>query len=332
MYQWKPADIFDFGLWYVTDDNGCTSPFLNLVTVVTVASVTVSTEDATIITSGSAKLNGIINANNFIADITFEYGPTPSYGSSINAVPSPVTGTTTTAVSANITGLTANTTYHYRVKAVGSGCTTYGNDLSFTTYKPDAITDIEGNYYNIVTIGSQVWMAENLKTTRYNDGSNIPNVTDNATWDALTSPAYAWYDNNIANKVTYGALYNWYAVETGKLCPVGWHVPTDAQLTRLTNYVGGESVAGGKLKEIGTTHWNSPNEGATDEYGFTALPGGVRLLNGVFYSIGNLGSWWSSIDTLSTYAWHRFVWNNNIRFSRIYDSKTNGIFCSLPQG
>jgi uncharacterized protein (TIGR02145 family) len=190
---------------------------------------------------------------------------------------------------------------------------------------PDSVTDVEDNTYSTIQIGTQTWMAENLKTTKYNDGNAIPNITDNTSWDALTSPAYAWYDNNIANKVTYGALYNWYAVETGKLCPVGWHVPTDAQLTQLTNYVGGESVAGGKLKEMGTTHWISPNEGATDEYGFAALPGGDRLLNGVFYSIGAIGSWWSSTDTLSIYAWHRFVWNNEIRFSRIYDSKTNGI-------
>ncbi len=320
----ETADLFDFRLWSVTDNNGCSRTYLNLGTIVRVASATVSTENATIITSGSAKLNGTINANNFSADITFEYGLTPAYGSTTAASPATVTGTDNIAVSATISGLTSNTTYHYRVKALSSECTTFGNDISFTTYKSDAITDVEGNYYNIVTIGSQVWMAENLKTTLYNDGSNIPNVTDNVIWDVLTSPAYAWYGNNIVNKQVYGALYNWYAVETGKLCPVGWHVPTDAQLTKLTNYVGGESVAGGKLKEIGTTHWNSPNEGATDEYGFTAFPGGARLLNGVFYSIGDLGSWWSSIDTLSTYAWHRFVWNNNIRFSRIYDSKTDG--------
>ena len=220
-----------------------------------------------------------------------------------------------------------NTTYHFRVKAENSGGITFGDSLIFTTYKSDAIADVEGNYYNIVTIGSQVWMAENLKTTKFNDGSDLPNVSDNITWDALSSPAFCWYDNNPANKTVYGALYNWYAVETGKLCPVGWHAPTDAQLTQLANYAGGGTVAGGKLKEMGTTHWISPNEGASDEYGFMALPGGDRLLNGVFYSIGAIGSWWSSTDTLSDYAWHRFVWNYEIRFSRITDSKTNG--CSV---
>jgi uncharacterized protein (TIGR02145 family) len=220
--------------------------------------------------------------------------------------------------------LAQHTTYYVRAYATNSFGTAYGTEISFTTYKSEAITDYDGNYYNIVTIGSQVWMAENLKTTKYNDGSAIPNVTDNAEWDALTSPAYAWYENNLANKSIYGALYNWYAGETDKLCPVGWHVPTDGEWTTLTNYVGGESVGGGKLKEIGTTHWNSPNDGATNEYGFTALPGGARLLNGVFYSIGDLGSWWSSIDTLSTYAWHRFIWNNLSHFDRIFDSKADG--------
>jgi uncharacterized protein (TIGR02145 family) len=408
----------------VTSEAGCISPAsANVVINPQPATPTAASSAATAVASETATLNGTVNANNTSTDVTFEYGPTPGYGSSITATPSPVTGTNNTAVSANIVGLTPYTTYHYRIVAVGAGCTTYGNDLIFTTQVdhpigitgpattvssvsarlngtvnannasttvsfvyglsilsmdlnataiPSPVTgntnttviadltglvpgqtyyyyiktessggamlgetltfstpvqamDGSGNLYNAIVIGTQTWMQENLKTTQYNDGSAIPNITDNATWDALTSPAYAWYDNNIANKVTYGALYNWYAVETGKLCPVGWHVPTDAQLTQLTNYVGGESVAGGKLKETGTTHWISPNEEATDEYGFTALPGGDRLLNGVFYSIGGIGSWWSSTDTLSIYAWHRFVWNNYIRFSRIYDSKTNGI-------
>ena len=233
-------------------------------------------------------------------------------------------GSGTGSFTSSLTGLFPDSTYYARAFATNGMGTAYGDEVSFTTYKSDAISDVDGNYYNIVAIGSQVWMAENLKATKYNNGVDIPNVTDNSTWDALTTPAFAWYNNDILNKSVYGALYNWYTVETGKLCPLGWHIPTDAQLTQLTNYVGGESVAGGKLKETGTTHWNSPNEGATDEYGFTSLPGGTRLLNGVFYSIGGIGSWWSSSDTLSTYAFHRFVWNNDIRFSRIYDSKTDG--------
>ncbi len=222
-------------------------------------------------------------------------------------------------------GLAPGTKYYVRAYATNSFGTAYGNEISFTTYKSDAITDINGNYYNIVKIGSQVWMAENLKTTKLNNGTYIPQVPDSTQWNTLATPGYCWFNNDSTiYKDTYGALYNWYTVNTGKLCPEFWHVPTDDEFTILTNYAGGESVAGGKLKEIGITHWADPNLGAADEYGFTALPGGARLLNGGFYSIGVLGSWWSSIDTLSTYAWHRFVHNNDIRFSRIYDSKTYG--------
>ena len=141
-------------------------------------------------------------------------------------------------------------------------------------------------------------MAENLKTTKYNDGTTIPLVTNSTEWSNLTTPGYCWYNNDEASyKNTYGALYNWHTVNTGKLCPTSWHVPTDAEWTTLTDYLGGSSIAGGKLKETGTTHWNSPNTGATNESGFTALPGCSRSSNGSFGgSIGLNGYWWSSTE------------------------------------
>jgi uncharacterized protein (TIGR02145 family) len=149
------------------------------------------------------------------------------------------------------------------------------------------LTDVDNNTYKVVKIGTQVWMAENLKTTRYNDGSAIPLVTDNTEWNNLTTPGYSWYNNDSATYAqTYGALYNWYTVETGNLCPTGWHVPSDAEWTTLTDYLGGEAIAGGKLKETGTAHWDSPNTGATDETGFTAFPGGNRTKNGPFSNLG----------------------------------------------
>jgi uncharacterized protein (TIGR02145 family) len=159
----------------------------------------------------------------------------------------------------------------------------------------DIIIDIEGNIYNTVTIGTQTWMAENLKTTRYKNGTTIPLVTDNTAWAGLTSPGYCWYNNDeAANKATYGALYNWYTVNTGNLCPTGWHVPSDAEWTTLTAYLGGKNVAGGKLKETGTAHWASPNTGATNETSFTALPGGARYYLGSYFNFGSYGYWWSS--------------------------------------
>jgi len=169
------------------------------------------------------------------------------------------------------------------------------------------ITDIDGNIYNTVAIGTQIWMKENLKTTKYNDNTAIPLVTDNTAWEALATPGYCWYNNDEASyKDTYGALYNWYTVSTGKLCPTGWHVPTDAEWTTLTTYLGGESIAGGKLKETGTTHWLSPNTGATNESGFTALPGGYRgNPYGEFVEVGIYGVWWSATEGDLTGAWQR---------------------------
>jgi len=175
------------------------------------------------------------------------------------------------------------------------------------------VTDIDGNTYKTVTIGTQTWMAENLKVTKYNDGTAIANVTDDDEWSALTTGAYCNYNNTTSTVTiaTYGRLYNWYAVKTGKLAPKGWHVPSDSEWTVLTDYLGGKSVAGGKLKETGTTHWDSPNDGATNETGFTALPGGYRYTNGTFSTIGIYGYWWSATEYYSYTAWDWDMSYNN---------------------
>jgi uncharacterized protein (TIGR02145 family) len=165
------------------------------------------------------------------------------------------------------------------------------------------MTDIEGNVYPTVIIGKQEWMAANLKTTTYNDGTPIPQVTDASAWSSiLLGGAYSWYDNDLANKEVYGALYNWSTVETGKLCPTGWDVPVSENWGALTDYLGGKDalgqnldgkvVAGGKLKEKGTLHWQSPNTGATNASGFTALPGGRRSMDGSFQEMGQRAYWW----------------------------------------
>jgi len=171
------------------------------------------------------------------------------------------------------------------------------------------LTDEDGNIYKTVTIGTQTWMAENLRTTKYKDGTAISNVAGANEWGDLMTGAYCNFNNtnNIDTIATYGRLYNWYAVNTGKLAPVGWHIPTDAEWTKLTDYLGGQSVAGGKLKEIGTTHWDSPNIGATNETGFTALPGGYRDINCTFVSIGHVGDWWSSSERTIYNVYYRFM-------------------------
>ena len=170
------------------------------------------------------------------------------------------------------------------------------------------VTDIDGNVYHTVTIGTQVWLVENLKTTHYRDGTAIPNVTDGNTWDNLTTGAYCDYDNTPSNSDIYGRLYNWYiTTNSHNICPKGWHVPSDAEWTTLITYLGGASVAGGKLKETGTTHWESPNTGATNETGFSALPGGTRYDDRTFGGIGYYGYWWSSTEYGTDDAWGRDV-------------------------
>jgi uncharacterized protein (TIGR02145 family) len=183
--------------------------------------------------------------------------------------------------------------------------------IGLTGLKAQTVKDIDGNTYKTVKIGEQIWMAENLYTTKYNDSTDIPLVTDKTSWNNLSTPGYCWYKNDAPTyKNTYGALYNWYTVNTNKLCPTGWHVPTDAEWISLTDYLGGENVAGGKLKESGTKHWLSPNTGATNEIGFTALPGGRRH-DGTFNLIGYYGYWWSSTEySIQTIAFYRSVSRN----------------------
>jgi len=170
------------------------------------------------------------------------------------------------------------------------------------------ITDADGNVYTSVTIGTQVWMVENLKTTKYRNGDLIGTTTPATLEISLDSTSkYQWaYEGNESNVNTYGRLYTWYAVtDTRNVCPVGWHVPTDAEWTTLLTYLGGEDVAGGKLKETGTIHWSAPNEGATNSSGFTALPSGDRYYDGAYYYIGYAGFWWSSTEFLSYNAYSR---------------------------
>jgi uncharacterized protein (TIGR02145 family) len=172
-------------------------------------------------------------------------------------------------------------------------------DDEATTY--GTVTDIDGNIYHTVTIGTQVWMVENLKTTKYRNGDSIPNVMDSLEWHDLAMGAYCNYNNDAIYSNTYGRLYNWYAVtDSRNIAPIGWHVPTKAEWATLTTYLGGESAAGGKLKETGTLHWISPNNGADNSSGFTALPGGYRI-GGItdietFGVIGEYGNWWSSSE------------------------------------
>ncbi|MFZ4414511.1 MAG: FISUMP domain-containing protein, partial [Bacteroidales bacterium] len=192
------------------------------------------------------------------------------------------------------------------------------------TFNFTACSDLDNNFYTTVLIGTQIWMAENLKTTHYSNGDTIPNVTGNAAWLGIETGKYCNYNNTPAISTTYGRLYNWYAVNTGNLCPTGWHEPTNAEWTTLTTYLGGESLAGGKLKEAGFVHWNNPNTSATNETGFTALPGGFRSSNGAFNYLGDYGYWWSYTEYFSTTAWYRYMLSNNSNAYSLNDNKSGG--------
>ncbi|MFN5215052.1 MAG: fibrobacter succinogenes major paralogous domain-containing protein, partial [Bacteroidota bacterium] len=184
------------------------------------------------------------------------------------------------------------------------------------------MTDQQGNVYKTIVIGTQEWMAENLKTTIYRNGDAIANVTD-INWLNLTTGAWCFYVNNSQYDCPYGKLYNWYAVvDSRNLCPTGWHVPTDAEWTTLTSFLGGETVAGGKMKS--TTGWNAPNTAATNESGFSGLPGGRRYNTNGYFLVGYNGLWWSSSESSTTSAWLRDLYYASGTAYRYGSNKQDG--------
>jgi uncharacterized protein (TIGR02145 family) len=226
------------------------------------------------------------------------------------------------------------------VVIIAYSCSTSNDDNgnSNTINVPGPIvTDIDGNVYQSVTNCNQTWTKQNLNVSKYSDGTPIPQVQDETQWANLTTGAWCYFNNTTANGTTYGKLYNWYAVAgiydsasatnpalRKKLAPTGWHVPTDAEWTQVTNCLGGESVAGGKMKSTGTSLWQSPNTAATNESDFTGLPGGSRNGNGSFYAIGSSGFWWSSSEESTATAMERYLNYNDSNVYRYANSKWNG--------
>jgi len=217
-------------------------------------------------------------------------------------------------VNANITcfvdsGIIYGNNYYYRVRAfTTSHNSAYTNEVFFLSSDNDV--------YTTVKIGDQFWMVENLKVTHYRNGDNIPLVTDNEQWDRTTG-AYCDYNNNTTISDIYGYLYNWYAVNDSRnIAPLGWHIPSDSEWQILIDYLGGDDVAGNKMKEIGISHWNPTNTGATNESGFTALPGGLREASGSFHYQGYTGYWWSSTSNDTKSAWGRDMNCNQSQVSR----------------
>jgi len=243
-------------------------------------------------------------------------------------------GTGTGTFTSNLTGLTPSTSYYVRAYATNSVGTAYGNELTLTTLAipgsscpgTPSVTDIDGNLYYTVQIGTQCWTKSNLKVSKYRNGDNIPTGLSNTSWQNTTAGAYAIYDNNPVNDALYGKLYNHYAVTDNRgLCPTGWHVSTDGEWNILVKYMDPNSdtvcnyctqsgIAGGALKSTSTQPtlggWISPNAGATNSSGFSAEPGGVRDSNGAFYTVGYNAFWWSSSFS-GTGAWNRTLYSND---------------------
>lgn len=238
-------------------------------------------------------------------------------------------GSSVGVFTSNITGLTAGTLYFVRAYATNANTTGYGNQITITTIGgggsgscaggPSTVTDIDGNVYNVVSIGNQCWMKENLKTTHYKNGVAIPTGLSDAQWQNTTSGACADYINNPANSTVYGKLYNWYAIADPQgLCPTGWHEPEDWEWNVLVktidpsadttcNFCSQSAIAGGAMKEIGITHWVSPNTGATNSSGFTGLPSRFRYANGAYDSTGADGFWWSATRNSTSSAYYRYL-------------------------
>jgi uncharacterized protein (TIGR02145 family) len=189
------------------------------------------------------------------------------------------------------------------------------------------VTDVDGNVYPTITIGTQVWMAENLKVTHYRSGDSIVNVTDPVVWNGLATGAYCEYGNNVSNVAVYGRLYNWFVVaDSLNIAPAGWHVPADSEWQILVDHLGGSAVAGGRMKDTGTAYWSSPNTGATNESGFTGLPGGGRGGEGTYSGMGNIAGFWSSTKHayFTDRAWNRLLRYNDLEVIHDHSGKRSG--------
>lgn len=298
----------------------------------------VSTNAATLIGQGWAYFNGTVYAADKTCLISFEFDTTKSFRHSVKAEPDTVTGTETTTINAQITGLLPSTVYYYRALAAVNGDTIRGTETTFTTTTPvisasvfnpvldyGSVSDREGNVYRTITIGATSWMAENLRSTLLNDGKPIEFASSATRWDDLATAGYCWYNND---SVSYGALYNWYAVETGKICPAGWHVPTSTEWTTLTDALGGLAVSGTKMKEAGTIHWTAGASG-TNESGFTALPAGYRSYTGTYTNNRRYGFWWASDNSSANDAWclSIFYGFNSAELSKSYKKSGFSVRC-----
>jgi uncharacterized protein (TIGR02145 family) len=320
---------------YATNNSGTVYGIQSSFSSAAVVVPTISTTSATAITSTTASSGGNLNNDGGGAITARGVCWSTSQNPTIALTTKTLNGTGAGSFTSNLTNLIPNTLYYFRAYATNSAGTAYGNQQTLTTttatsgiFNPNltysTLSDNDGNTYKTIVIGTQTWMAENLKTTKYRNGNIIPTNLSDANWQSTASGAYAIYNNDAANNTSYGKLYNWYAVaDSRNLCPTGWHVPSDAEWTTLVNFLGGSSAAGGKLKSTYSL-WTSPNTGATNESGFSALPGGFRFSNGPYDFTSDYGYWWSSTQFSTTYAWSRFLNSSSSGLGRGNGRKQGG--------
>jgi uncharacterized protein (TIGR02145 family) len=200
------------------------------------------------------------------------------------------------------------------------------NTPASATTNSETVKDVDGNSYKTVKIGNQTWMAENLRVSKYNDGTSIPVVTDKKAWEALKTPAMSEYDNSSSNGATYGKMYNFYTVSTNKVCPTGWHVPSDQEWLTMINFLGGDSIAGNKMKAIDNTLWTNLSSNSTNSSGFSGLPGGNRWADGVFDGLTRHTTWQTSTEADSTSSFGRYIGNSSANVGRSWTSKRYGLY------
>ncbi len=266
-----------------------------------------------------------INSNSTPTTAVFEYGLSDSYGEEVTATPSQLTGgfyVYGDTYDATLNGLTSNTLYHYRIKASNSEVTIISDDHTFRTLNTLTVNDIDGNIYSTVTSGTQIWMAENLRVTKFNDGTPIPLVTDNEEWVSISTPAYCWYNNDEAEyKNVFGALYNSYTLTNDNICPAGWHLPTKDEWQALETYLGGEDFAAYKVKDF---KWRGSNSS-----GFSAQMSGERHYFGGLFQYGDSqeGWFWSATEYDANNIWAmQLVWKYPFTWLR---SKNKSSGCSI---
>ncbi len=307
----------------------------------------VITTDVTDITPNTAISGGTVTSVGASAvssrGVVWSVTPSPT----INNTGITINGANQGNFISNLTNLLPNTTYYIRAYATNLQGTGYGEELSFTT-EPllyttgTGVNDVDGVHYNSVIVNGQEWTSSNLNVTKYTDGTPIPQKLTAATWAASTTGAWCYYAFQTSNGIVYGKLYNWYAIAgiwneasktdptlRKKLAPTGWHVSTTADWSSLSGFLGGATVAGGFIKEAGTSHWQSPNTGATNSTGISALPGGKCLPDGTFSGIGTIGNCWSSDEYNTTNGWCSGIQNTTKNLTSAPIDKQNGFSVRL---